>query len=92
MFDFLSETALSYINSKKQCPLCKKGYLIGGPHGGSSQNFRCNECGQEFNLGLNSFHGPVVWIAQTLGKDDSRANLYTGELLSEHPYWKKDGN
>ena len=90
--DFLSETTLSYINSTGQCPRCKEGDLIAGPQGGASQNYRCQDCGQEFNLGFNRFGGPVIWIAQTLGKDDSRIPLYTGDSLKEHPHWKKDGN
>ena len=83
----LNDEELRYVNNTGHCPTCKEGELIGGPRGGSSQNFRCQNCGQEFNLGLNpNFPGPYVWVGDNItplkGKDDNRKELYTGKLLS----------
>ena len=87
----LLEEALTHINSTKgKCPSCKYGELIGGPCGGNSQNFRCDLCSQEFNLGLVPRHlgvGLGVWIGECLGKDDNRKELYTKKRLSE--MWQK---
>ena len=88
MTDLLEE-ALTHINcTKGKCPVCKYGELVGGPCGGCSQNFRCDLCSQEFNLGLVPLHLGVfgVWTGQSLGKDDNRKELYTGKRLSE--MWK----
>ena len=70
---------LEHINATGHCPACKMGELVGGPCGGMSQNHRCQNCGEEFNLTLY----PEVIIGECLGKDDNRIEFYTGNLLSE---------
>jgi len=87
--NLLDEKDLDQINESGLCIVCKKGELVSGPRGGSSQNFRCEECGQEYNLGFNviSSH-PLIWIGSKLPKDESRKGYYRGDNLSNHPYLK----
>ena len=90
VMNLLDETELDQINASGLCIVCKKGELIAGPVGGSSQNFRCEECGQEYNLGFNPLApNPIVWIGDKLPGDESRKNLYRGDNLSNHPRFKK---
>ena len=82
----LDESDLNHINETKGlCPKCKDGELKGGPCGGSSQNFRCEECGQEFYLGVNRWGNPFIWMGGLLNRKDKC--LYNKEFLSKR--WGK---
>lgn len=51
--DDLPQNEIDFINgSEGTCSACLTGDLIGGPRGGLSQNFRCDNCHSEFNLHL----------------------------------------
>jgi hypothetical protein len=87
--NLLDDRELDHLNTIHKCTVCKDGELVAGPMGGSSQNFRCDNCGQEYNLGFNPISpSPVIWIGERLPGDDSRG-LYNGPNLSEHPRLKK---
>jgi hypothetical protein len=78
----LSEKSLEHINQTKGfCPECEDGELQGGPTGGNSQNFRCVQCAQEFNLGLNQWGDPFVWMGERLNRRDS--SWYDKAYLSQ---------
>jgi hypothetical protein len=77
----LPDENLDHINETKgYCPNCD-GELAGGPCGGSSQNFRCIGCGQEYNLGLNRHGNPFVWMGEKLQRKEPA--LYTDKYLSD---------
>jgi len=88
VIDDLSEDELEHINdSKGRCPACKKGDLVAGPAGGSSYNYRCKKCKQEYNLAINRVgRGPYIWFGEKLDRKD--ASLYTGATLSKE--WGKE--
>ena len=49
-----------------KCPNCMIGDICQGPEGGGSINYRCNTCGQGYNLGV---------IVENIGIDLSWASL-----------------
>jgi hypothetical protein len=74
----LTEAELKYINGTECCPVCQIGYLRGGPCGGNSQDFRCENCGQEYWLGYGFGD---IWCG---GKLDRKApEIYHNKLLHE---------
>jgi hypothetical protein len=91
IMNLFDERELDQINASGLCIVCKNGELISGPTGGSSQNFRCDKCGQEYNLGFNPFT-PLVWIGSKLPHDESRKGFYRGDNLSNHPRFKENGS
>jgi len=48
--DNLPSDAKRHIYDNNKCPNCCDGELIGGPCGGGSQNYYCEQCGSGFNL------------------------------------------
>lgn len=87
--DKLTETQIKSINeSRGHCPDCG-GDLLEGPCGGCSQNFKCQVCRAEFNLGLTEgLRGsvfvqgqPNVWYGERIDRDDF--SFYKKQTLAD---------
>lgn len=46
----LDRKARKFIERRKQCPDCKQGQFIMGPHFGMCVNVKCDLCGHAFNV------------------------------------------
>lgn len=66
--EYATQEEMNYLFLSK-CPSCEAGEMYEGPNGGLSVNFRCDCCGQGFNIGFGKPENIGIdpkWIRKSL--------------------------